>query len=246
MKLQKLLDQLDKIFEYRVFQEKYSFNGLQVEGKPEINKIAFCVDATTRTIQKAIDNKCDAIIVHHGIFWPSLNNISGLNKKKIKMLLDKDISLVGMHLPLDKHPEIGNNICLIKLIGGEVIKEIGMASFIGKFENKKDLEKVVNLIDVSLKTKSKVFDFSEGKVKKFGVCSGGGASEIYSMLGEGIDMFITGELKYEIIDICREHKISLVESGHYATETLGIKALKEKLEKKFEVETIYIEDKINY
>jgi dinuclear metal center YbgI/SA1388 family protein len=246
MKLQKLMEYLEKVFEYSSFEEPYSSNGLQVEGKDSVNKIGFSVDATTRTIEEAIRRKCDVLISHHGIFWPSMKSISSINKKRIKLLLDNDLSLIGMHLPLDKHPKIGNNMELIKLLGGKVIGEFGSVSYLAKFDKEKTIVEVEEILNSKLDTKSKVFDFSNNKVKTFGICAGGGSNELYSQLGKKCDLFITGELKYDIIDNAREHKVSLIAAGHYATETVGIKALMKKMSKELKINVEYIEDKIDF
>ena len=246
MELKRIVDYLDEVFKFRSFEDSYSSNGLQVEGKDEIKKIGFSVDATTRTIQKAIDKNCGMLISHHGIFWPSMSSISGPNKKRVKLLLDNEISLVGMHLPLDKHSEIGNNVEWIKLVGGRIIGEFGSVSYLAEFEKEKSIDEIVKQLDLRLDTKSKVFDFSNNKVKIFGVCTGGGSNELYSLLGKNIDLFITGELKYGIIDNAREYGVSLISSGHYATETLGVKALMKKISKELDVEVEFIEDKINF
>jgi dinuclear metal center YbgI/SA1388 family protein len=246
MNIKELMDYLETVFEHSTFDEPYAMNGLQVEGRDSIKKIGFSVDATTRTIQKAIDSGCDALISHHGIFWPSIKTISGPNKKRIKLLLDNDISLIGMHLPLDKHPKIGNNVELIKLLGGKIIGEFGSVSYLAEFDTEKTIQEVAKLLDLELDTKSKVFDFSNNKVKTFGVCAGGGANELYSQFGKKCDLFITGELKYDIIDNAREHNVSLIGSGHHATETVGIKALMKQINKDLNIEVEFIEDKIDF
>jgi dinuclear metal center YbgI/SA1388 family protein len=245
MKLNELIDYLEEVFEYKDFDEPYSSNGLQVEGKENIRKIAFSVDATIETIQRTIDLNCDVLICHHGIFWPSIKHIRGAMREKVKLLLDNDISLIGMHLPLDKHKEIGNNVELIKLLSGKVIEEIDSICYLGEFDKEKNVCDVAKLLDLKLKTKSKVFDFSK-KVKTFGVCSGGGSSHFYSFIEKDCDLFITGELRYEVINCAKESGISLISSGHYATETLGIRALMKKMSCELPIEVEFINAKIDF
>ena len=241
-----ILDYLNTIFQYKDFTEKYSVNGLQIEGRDSINKIAFSVDTNLFTIEEAVRQKADMLISHHGLFWPNLSSITEITKKRIQLLMNSDISLVGMHLPLDKHPEIGNNVSLIKLLNGKLISEFGSVSYLAEWEEEKDLKEVSDTLNTNLNTNTKCFDFSKGKAKTFGVCTGNGSSELYSLFGKQCDLFITGELRYETIGLSREYGISLMVAGHYATETLGIKQLQNRIKNNLSVETIYIEDRIDY
>jgi len=235
---------LDSVLNFKEIRDDYTDNGLQVEGKKNIFKIAFSVDATSITIQKAIDNSCDMLICHHGIFWPSINSITGVQKKRLKLLLENDINLVGMHIPLDINPEFGNNVGLIDILGGNLGSRVGKFSYLANFNKVQSVEQVKEILDSSIGSNCKYFDFS-GEVKKFAVCSGGGAGDLYSLLDKDVDLFITGELRYDIYDYAREHKISLIEAGHYATETVGIKNLMNKMKKELNLETIFIDSVID-
>jgi len=245
MKRLEIMNYLEKVFNYKTFTEPYSSNGLQVEGNENVQKIAFAVDATLETMQKAIDNNCQMLIVHHGIFWPSIKSVTGPNKRKIKLILDNGLSLVGMHLPLDRHEKIGNNIEMIKLLGANKVKNEDEGFMIGEFENVKKITEIVNILDKELDTISKFFDFSNGKVKRFAVCTGAGTGILNQVIKSNCDLFITGELRYEAHENAKENGISLIASGHYATETLGVKALMAKMQEELDIESVFIDGKID-
>ncbi len=244
MKRDEVLKYLDKVLNFTEIKDSYTDNGLQVEGKDEIKKISFSVDATSTTIQEAINQNCDMMICHHGIFWPSMNNITGVQKKRIQLLLKHDINLIGMHIPLDIHPEIGNNAGLIKILGANLISRAGKFSYLAEFKTPKDIAEIASILDNNIGSNCKVFNF-KNDIKKIAVCSGGGAGDLYSMLDKNIDLFITGELRYDIYDYAKEHKISLIQAGHYATETVGVTNLMNKIKEELDIETCFISSPID-
>lgn len=156
MKRREILDYLNVLFQYRENTEKYATNGLQVEGNDEVQSIAFSVDASFGIIQKAVKENVDMLICHHGIFWPSLFSIEGQVKEKIQLFLENEISLVGMHLPLDRQPEIGNNICLANILEGENIREIASISYYGDWKMKKTIREIANILQEKLMGPDKV------------------------------------------------------------------------------------------
>lgn len=246
MQREEILDYLDGIFAFRENSEKYATNGLQVEGQQEITKIAFAVDTNTPTIERTIAADAQMLICHHGLFWPSISAITGPLKKQISLLLSHNISLVGMHLPLDKQPQIGNNISLVRLLAGELIGEIGSVSYLAQWPTPRLLTDIQQQLSDTLGGTVRVFDFSDNQAQTFAVCSGSGSSELTSLYGKNCDVFITGELRYEAIGMCREYGMSLIAAGHYATETTGIRALQQKMQADLSLKTIFIEDRIDY
>ena len=228
---------LDKELALAVFPQDESANGLQVEGSKTIKKIGIAVDACDYVFKKASENNVDFLFVHHGLIWGGLKNIRGLTKKRIKALFDSDISLYACHLPLDWHPEYGNNIQLLKLLNIKKMDEFGeyhgkKIGYWGRIKNEITLKAFTSDVDRILHTKTTFVNFGR-KVRNIGVVSGGGWFAINEAEKYGIDTFLTGEPSHSAYTLAEEMKVNLVFAGHYATETLGVKAVGEMLKKKF-------------
>ena len=223
--------------------EDSSNNGLQVEGKKEIKKIAFAVDACMEVFEKAKD--FDMVIVHHGISWEdSLKYLTGINYSRVKFLIDNNIALYAAHLPLDKHPKHGNNAEFCRILGLKHIHGFGdyhgqVIGFVG--EKEISLNDFVNEINKKLNSSCKVFDFGNERIKNIGVVSGGGSSALNEAIEKGLDCFVTGEVPHQAYQLAKEGQINLIAAGHYATETLGVKALMNLVKEKFDVETVFID-----
>src|SRR3989338_5494063 len=145
--------------------EDTSNNGLQVEGKKTVNKVGFAVDACLDVFEKAKKEGCDLIVVHHGLSWKdSLSHITDINADRVRFLMKNDISLYGVHLPLDKHNEVGNNIQLCRLFSIKNVKEFGEyhgfpIGFIGELEKSKALNELIKEVESKLDTKCNVLNF---------------------------------------------------------------------------------------
>lgn len=243
--LKKIVDFLDE--ELKVDEiEDSSNNGLQVDGKKAIDKIAFAVDACQEVFEKAVDAGADMIIVHHGISWAdSLKFLTDFNFSRVKTLIKNDVALYACHLPLDRHEKYGNNIRLAKLLDLKEVKEFGdyhgdTIGYMGKFESAVTADELKKILDEKLDTESLVLAFGKEKISTIGIVSGGGGSA----LGEAIekaDCFLTGEASHHLYHEAKEGKINMIIAGHYQTETLGVKALMPLLKEKFGVETIFID-----
>lgn len=241
-KLKKFLDNFLKISEI----EDVSINGLQVEGKEEVNKICFAVDASIDTFKIAKKENADMLFVHHGIIWNGIKNVRGINYRRLKFLIENKISLYAAHLPLDKHNEVGNNIQFLKIF--EItndIEEFGAyhgvkIGYKGKFKNERKFDDFVKDIESKINTKCKILKFGKKKIKKVGVVSGGASSLIDEAIEE-VDCFVTGEPSHQVYHLAKEGKINVIFAGHYATETLGVKAMAEFINKKFKIETKFID-----
>ncbi len=228
-----------------------SRNGLQVRGKSEISKIAFTENASLDTFKMVLKEKVDLIVVHHGILWktkykknPSFDKIT---KKRIRFLTKNNISLYASHLPLDRHKTIGNNSQLLKLLGAEIKSPFARSGkkfvgWIGKFKSPVFVARIIKILNKNLKTKCKTLLFGPPKIKTIAVCSGGGGSSVfYEALGKKVDLYLTGEIS-EVYTSAKDAKFNVIFAGHYATETVGLKALMKIVRKKFEVKTIFIDD----
>ncbi len=216
-------------------------NGLQVEGGAEVTKILTAVDGSVSSCRAAVECGADMLIVHHGIFWPGLRPVTGPLKEKIAPLLAAGISLYSSHLPLDAHPELGNNALLMNLLGLEATERFG--DFKGVqigYQAECDLslkelkEKLTNGLAKGINdTKVSLVQAGPKKVRRLAVVSGGGASALEEAKEAGIDTFITGECAHHNYLEAEELGMNLLYAGHYATETLGVRALGEHLAEKF-------------
>ncbi len=145
-----------------------------------------------------------------------------------------------MHIPLDINPKFGNNVGLINILDAKVGNRCGKFSYLASYDTPTTVDDIKTRLDDTIGSNCKVFNFSES-VKNIAVCSGGGAGDLYSLLDKDVDCFITGELRYDIFDYAREHKISLIQGGHYATETVGISNLMKKMEKELDIEVEFFD-----
>ncbi|MGX2974798.1 Nif3-like dinuclear metal center hexameric protein [Ursidibacter arcticus] len=229
----------------------YAPNGLQVEGRKEINKIITGVTASLPLIEQAIAKNADAILVHHGYFWKSENPcIRGMKGKRIKQLLVNDINLFAYHLPLDIHSELGNNAQLAQKIGVQNLQGLEdkansipvygeLAQAISAEELKTRLEKALqrNLVLCN----EFVDEFPQKLIKTVGICTGGGQGYIDLAAAKGIDAFISGEISEQTTHSAREQGIYYFACGHHATERDGVKALGEWLEKEYGLDVEFID-----
>ncbi len=213
----------------------YAPNGLQVEGKAEIQKIITGVTASQPLIDYAVAQQADAILVHHGYFWKSENPcIRGMKGKRIKTLLVNDINLYGYHLPLDVHPELGNNAKLAQLLGIIALQPLENSSTSipvwGMLKDPVNAEEFAHRIEQVLHRKPLICtENGPHLIRKVGICTGGGQGYIDLAAAQGCDAFITGEVSEQTIHSAREQGIHFFAAGHHATERYGIKALGEWL-----------------
>lgn len=224
-----------------------SFNGLQFEGKQEVNKILFTTDSGIETFQKAKEINADLIIVHHGLFWQGKNpNITGIEKQRLQILFENQISLYTAHLPLDNHKEVGNNAQLIKILGADIKepflfvedKNIG---WIGEFGIEKSLTEIESILNKQLNTTCKTLNFGNQKIKTIAVCSGGvSGSDITEAIQKQVDLILIGEPK-ECYHTIKDAKTNIIFAGHHATETVGVKALSEIVKKRFNINCEFVD-----
>ena len=215
-----------------------ALNGLQIENSGRVTKIGAAVDVSTRVLTEAAKQDVDLLLVHHGMFWPGLQSVTGALRRQLKLAFENDIALYSAHLPLDLHPQVGNNVQLARSLGlrpttpffeekGQLIGLKSRAS-ISRGQLLRKLEK-------SLGAKVKAFNFGPTKTKVIGIVTGGAGGEIYRVAQEKIDTFITGEAPHWAAVAAEELGINLFLGGHYATETFGVKALAAHLSKRFEL-----------
>ena len=237
---------LDRELKLSSFTDE-SNNGLQVENSGKVRKICAGVDASLEFFEKAAEKKADLLICHHGISWGnSLKKITGLNYLKLKFLIEKDAALYACHLPLDAHPEYGNNALICRALGLKALKpfgcehgaKVGFSGNLPKAESYSEFKKRARSLFGDL---TAAMDFGKSRVKTAAVVSGGGAGEIESAARAGIDVFITGEPGLSAYNLAREYGINAIFGGHYATEVFGVRKIAEILENKFSVKAEFID-----
>lgn len=229
--------------------DPFMANGLMVRGKEEVEKIGFGVSASTALFEKAKIQNCDAIIVHHAFNMPSGNHYEKIFQDRIGYLIKNQMSLFGYHFLLDAHPELGNNVEILKTIGAKPVKPYvhhgDPWGWVGEFEISEELSKVENLLKTFISKRSVFYPFGPPKIKRVVAISGKGAPisrAMQELINEKIDLYITGEVHEWNRELFREAKINFIAGGHYATEVFGVKALIKKLKEKFpEVEMEWIE-----
>lgn len=226
-----------------------SKNGLQVDcGQKDIKKIALSVDSGLSIIKQAIYEKADILICHHGLFWGEEQTITGSLGDKVRLLIENKCSLIAQHLPLDGNLEVGNNIELARLFELDTIERFcpHYDQFIGVrgiYKNPKRIdyfiEKGKNLIGFK---NFLSLPFGKMEINKIAIVSGSGSSAIPYIDSNEIDLFISGEPKQSNYHHFKELQTNALFLGHYATETVGVRALGEKLKQKFGVESVFINE----
>jgi len=243
--------QLEKILNEKLQPQQikdYSPNGLQVEGTPEVKRIVTGVTASQALIDKAVELNADALLVHHGYFWKGEPEpIRGMKGKRIRTLIKNDINLMGYHLPLDIHPELGNNAELARLLDIEV--EGGLeghpqsVAMFGKLrkpmtgtEFMEKINQVLNREPLHIAPEN-----ADKMIETVGWCTGGGQDYIELAAANGLDAFISGEISERTTYSAREQDIHYFAAGHHATERYGIKALGEWLAKEHGLDVEFID-----
>ena len=219
----------------------YGPNGLQIEGSDTINKIISGVSANLNLIERAIEENADAIFVHHGIFWENESNlITGAKRKKIALLIDNNINLFGYHLPLDAHPEVGNNIELGRILGIKNMKSVE-DSYLWQGELNTDLNSFSSLIERELGRAPQLFGKINKLIKKIAWCTGGAQGFIDEAVKLKVDLYLSGEVSERTPSVAKENGITYISAGHHATERYGVQSLCNHLCSKFKLQHQYIE-----
>jgi dinuclear metal center YbgI/SA1388 family protein len=215
-----------------------AINGLQIENAGEVTKIGAAVDASGHTMQIAVEQEINLLIVHHGLFWPGLRPVTGALYRALKLAIEKNLALYSAHLPLDLHPKIGNNALLAAALGFEktepFLELMGQpAGLVAVASMRRD--DLITTLEESLGGPVRCIGTGPMETKRIGIVTGGAGGEIYAAAREGIDTYITGEAPHWAAVAAEELGINLFLGGHYATETFGVKALAAELSEKFEV-----------
>jgi len=243
--LRELVSYLDALLEPWRFQD-YCPNGLQVEGRPQVAKVASGVTASQRLLDAAAEWGADAILVHHGYFWKGEEQaVVGMKRRRLATLLGHDISLLAYHLPLDAHPTLGNNARLGELLGlqdhrplqsgGEGVGNIAelptalpvseLLASLGRITGREPLHIAADVAGV----------------RHIAWCTGAAQGYIEAAVAAGADVFITGEASEQTVHIAREEGIHFIAAGHHATERYGVQAVGEQLAQEFSLQHRFID-----
>ena len=221
-----------------------ALNGLQVENSGALTKIGAAVDASLRTIGTAIERGVNFLIVHHGLFWPGLQPISGGRRHLFEQIFQSNLALYSAHLPLDVHSVLGNNAQLADSLGLEDTEPFFEAKGqpIGlRIAAEISRDDLARKLEQSLGGPVRMFATGPAQTKSIGLITGGAGSEIYAVSREGIDTFVTGEAPHWAAVAAEELGINLLLGGHYATETFGVKALAAHLSERFNLPWEFID-----
>lgn len=221
-----------------------ALNGLQIENSGGITKIGAAVDVSTRVLEAAEKQNVDLLIVHHGLFWPGLQPVTGVLRRQLELAFGKNIALYSAHLPLDLHPQVGNN--------AQLAAALGLKSNLPFFEEKGQMIGLKTRASLSrgeldrklqkaLSGPVKAFKYGPEKTGTIGIITGAAGSEIYKVAQEGIDTFITGEAPHWAAVAADELRMNLLLGGHYSTEVFGVKALAAHLSKRFKIPWAFID-----
>lgn len=215
-----------------------AWNGLQVANDGRVTRIGAAVDAGVVPFQQAVAAGIDFLIVHHGMYWDMPRPLTGPAYERVATLMRGNCALYSSHLPLDGHPELGNNALLARQLGlkpdrpflpqegGVCIGWIATASF-RRAALRRRLE--------GLYPRVVALEYGSTAPKTVAFCSGGGNSAVPALRREGVDTLVTGELREEWFNFAQEEKLNLYLCGHYATEVHGVKALAAELSAKFDL-----------
>lgn len=236
-KLKDIVAYLDRRLDTRNVPEPYGTNGLQVEASEEVTRIGFAVDACLQTFGLLHD--CQLIVVHHGLFWPKISRVTGVMAQSIGQLFRQGTSLYASHLPLDLHPEVGNNAQILQQLGfgrGELFPPVGYLADVDL-----SLGELHSLLESRIGP-ARLLDFGPAQVSRIAVSSGqASVGMVDQAVQAGAQVMITGEAGHPIYHAALQAGLSIMLAGHYQTEVWGVKALMPELEKEFSVQTRFVD-----
>ena len=248
------LHELDKFFNSILHKENFtsdiSLNGIQIENsdprKKEIKKVAFAVDACEATAKLASDAGADVLFVHHGLFWGHCQTVTGTHYKRINAFMKNDLALIAYHIPLDANEEVGNNFGLARRIGLENARPFGKwrgmtLGVIGELDKEYPLDELSRRLFPDGEKPLRILPFGKSGVKKVAIISGGAGDDFVQAVHAHADAYITGEVGHEDYHAIEESAINVIAGGHYQTETVGVRLMKERVEKELGLETVFID-----
>jgi dinuclear metal center YbgI/SA1388 family protein len=243
-----LIAYLDRLLEADAFRD-YGPNGLQVPGATEVQTVVTGVSAHADLLTRAAAEGADLVLVHHGLFWRGAPlQITPAQHRRLRLLFDADMALAAYHLPLDAHPEHGNNALLAAGLGG--VDPLPFAAHEGRPigiraslpDGGLDLAELTDRVRTLVGGREPlVIDGGRSRIHTLGIVSGGGTDHIHDALALGLDAFLTGEPSERAYGIARDEGIHFLAAGHHATETFGVRRLGELLAQEFGVRHVFVD-----
>ncbi len=252
VKRKQLVDFLNQLLLENCACADKSNNGLQVEGGTEVNSVIVGVDACSELFEAVIEENADFVVVHHGMSWgDNLRYLTRTAAKRLRLLMKNDISLYAAHLPLDAHPEVGNNAVIaekLNLKNKESFSEYGgvKIGYYGDMPSPVTIGDVQHLVEKQLQGETAALSFGPQYIKKVGIVSGGGADAIEDCPELGIDCLVTGEFGHSHYHLAKEVGVHVVAAGHYQTEVWGVKAVMERIEQEYDMTCRFIDIPTGY
>lgn len=243
MKRDALVKYLDQLLEPGKFRD-YCPNGLQVEGRSEVQRIVAGVTASQALLDAAVARNADAVLVHHGYFWKGDDGcVTGIRRQRLGTLIGHDINLLAYHLPLDSHPELGNNAQLARRFGWMAEGRFGeqdMAWF-GTLAESGDLAALSENLTRQRGRAPLVIGEASRPLRRIAWCSGGAQGYFEQAIALGVDAYISGEISEQTVHLARESGVAYVAAGHHATERYGVQALATHLAGKFGLDCEFVD-----
>ena len=243
MDREELRGTLDTLLEAARFRD-YCPNGLQVEGRDEVRRVLAGVTASQALVDAAVARGVDTLLVHHGWFWRGEDGrVTGFRKARLQALLGHDINLIGYHLPLDAHPEFGNNAQLAKHLGWVLEGHFGDQDLgcFGSSSRPGTLADLAAQLRSELRREPLVIGDSARPAKRIAWCSGGAQSYFEAAIGLGVDVYVSGEISEQHVHLARETGVAYIAAGHHATERFGVQALAAHLAERFGIECEFLD-----
>ncbi len=243
MQREELTRYLDALLDSARFSD-YCPNGLQVEGRGQVQRVVAGVSASQALVDAAIASHADALLVHHGWFWRGEDRrVIGIRKTRLQSLLAHDINLIAYHLPLDAHGELGNNAQLARHLGWSVAGRFGEqdVGWHGRTAETTTLAQLGVRVAAELRRQPQIIGEPERLVRRVAWCSGGGQGIFEAALAQGVDVFLSGEIVEQNVHLARESGVAFIAAGHHATERYGVQALAAHLAERFGLECEFVD-----
>lgn len=245
IELSVLVEESDRFLDAARIQD-YCPNGLQVQGRPQVRRIVSGVTASQALLDAAVAADADAVLVHHGYFWKGENPcVVGMKQRRLKTLLGHDISLLAYHLPLDLHPEVGNNVQLGRQLGLSIEgplepgnpRSIVLLGAPAEPTSPADFARHVGAV----LGREPLLVEGDRPIRRIAWCTGGAQGYIDQAIAAGVDAYLTGEVSEQTVHSARENGITFIAAGHHATERYGVQALGRYLAERFGIEHQFID-----
>ncbi|MBF0624734.1 MAG: Nif3-like dinuclear metal center hexameric protein [Magnetococcales bacterium] len=225
----------------------YAPNGVQVQGREEINRVVTGVSACVELFQKAVDLGAELVLVHHGLFWDKEPRVvEGSLKQRLKILLQQDMTLMAYHLPLDAHPEWGNNACILRKLALEPLEPFGLyngtaLSWVGRCSPPRTVAEMFHGVTDLFGGSPLLLNFGPERIERVAVCSGAAPELVRQARAAGADLFLTGEATESVYHYCQEEGLHFIAAGHHRTETFGVQALGKLLTRRFGLDHHFVD-----